>query len=300
MSDDKAGASPAAAYLAIDWGTTNRRVYVMAADGSVLATARDDRGIKSVEAGCWADELAGIRARFGDLPAIAAGMVGSTRGWREIPYVIAPAGVTELATGIGRIPEERFFIVPGVAYDTPDHADVMRGEEVQAVGACLSGLAPHDALFCQPGTHNKWIGLKDARITSVTTALTGELFALLRDHSILAEMMTGPVEDGPAFRAGIADAAGGDLLSRLFGVRASVLLGRRAREDGAAYTSGLLIGADVAAREVAGRLVHILSDPNLGPLYAVAIEAFGGTSTAIDGQAAFVAGIHHIWSMIDD
>ncbi|PZU07976.1 2-dehydro-3-deoxygalactonokinase [Sphingomonas sp.] len=288
-------------FLAIDWGTTNRRVYVMDGDGLVLATARDDRGIKSVAAGGWSTELAGLRARFGDLPALVAGMVGSTRGWIEVPYVMAPAGVAELAAGLGHVAGERFAIVPGVACNGADERpDVMRGEEVQAVGAALAGLTPGDALFCQPGTHNKWITLEGGRIVRITTAMTGELFALLRDHSILAEMMGGRVADGAAFREGLADAAEGDLLSRLFGIRASVLLGRRMAGDGAAYASGLLIGSDVAARDVAGRAVHILSDPNLGPLYATAIAHFGGTATEIDGQAAFLAGIHHIRSMIDD
>lgn len=283
-------------YLAIDWGTTNRRVYVMDAAGAVIETARDDRGIKAVAPGGWSAELAGIRARFGDLPAIAAGMVGSTRGWIDVPYVKAPAGIAELAGGLGRIDGERFAIVPGVACHG-DRPDVMRGEEVQVLGAALAGLAPADALFCQPGTHNKWITLEGGRIARFTTALTGELFALLRDHSILAEMMAGEVGDGPAFHEGLADAGDGDILSRLFGVRASVLLGRRAREDGAAYASGLLIGGDVAARQVSGRTVHILSDPKLGPLYATAIARFGGTATMIDGQAAFLAGIHHIRSI---
>jgi len=283
-------------FLAIDWGTTNRRVYLMNAGGAVLDTARDDHGIKGVAAGGWSDELAGIRARFGNLPAIAAGMVGSTRGWIDVPYVKAPAGVAELAAALGRVDGEDFAIVPGVACDG-DRPDVMRGEEVQVLGAVLAGLAPADALFCQPGTHNKWITLEAGRIARFTTALTGELFALLRDHSILAEMMTGDVGDGPAFRAGLADAGDGDILSRLFGVRASVLLGKRPRADGAAYTSGLLIGGDVAARQVAGRRVHILSDPKLGPLYATAIAQFGGTATIIDGQAAFLTGIHHIRSI---
>lgn len=285
-------------YLAIDWGTTNRRVYLMAADGTVLDKGRDDRGVKSVVADGWSAELAAIRDRFGDVPALAAGMVGSTRGWRDVPYVPAPAGAAELAAGLGRVDGERFGIVPGIACQG-DRPDVMRGEEVQAIGAVIAGLAPADALFCQPGTHNKWIAVEGGRIARVTTALTGELFALLRDHSILSEMMTGPVADGPAFREGLADASDGDLLSRLFGVRASVLLGRRAAAEGAAYASGLLIGADVVARDVAGRTVHILSDPDLGALYATAIAQFGGVAAAVDGQAAFVAGIHHIRSMTD-
>lgn len=281
--------------LAIDWGTTNRRVYLLDAGGAVLSTERTDRGIRGIVPGGFGAEIAALRERFGPLPVIAAGMIGSTRGMQEVPYVPAPADIAALAAtlapaaGVGDM-----WIVPGVSCRAGGHADVMRGEEVQALGAVAAGLAPADALVCQPGTHNKWIELRAGRIVGFATAMTGELFALLRDHSILAEMLDGPVEDGPAFRAGVAAAGRGNLLEQLFGVRAAVLLGERPRDEAAAFLSGLLIGADAGGRAIAGRAVHLLADGQLGGLYAAAIEALGGASLFIDSHAAFAAGIHCI------
>jgi len=284
-----------AAYLAIDWGTTNRRVHLMAADGTVLASERDDRGVKAIAPGGFPAALDAVRARFGPLPAIAAGMVGSTIGWLEAPYVDAPAGVGDLAAALVAVPGADLRIVPGVARRAADGFDVMRGEEVQAIGACAAGLAPADALLCQPGTHNKWIRIAGGAIVDFATAMTGELFALLRDHSVLAGMLDHPVADGDAFRQGVDDARRDPaLLTRLFRVRAGVLLGGRSREDAAAYASGLLIGADVASHAPRGATVHLLADPALGALYASAIARCGGDAVRVDSHVAFAAGIHLI------
>lgn len=284
------------AYIAIDWGTTNRRAYLIAADGRMLATERDDRGVLAMGAGDYPAAIAAIRTRFGALPVIAAGMVGSTRGWREAPYVPAPADLPTLAAQATRIADEDVAIVPGVSLATGPRADVMRGEEVQVLGAIAAGLAPADALFCQPGTHNKWVFTKEACITDFATAMTGELFALLRGHGILAGMLDGPVEDGPAFREGLARGSGAcDLPAALFEIRAGVLLGRRAPEDAAAFASGLLIGADVGAvAGIPGGTVHLLAGGALGDLYATAIAQRGGTAVSVDSHAAFLAGIHQI------
>jgi 2-dehydro-3-deoxygalactonokinase len=169
---------------------------------------------------------------------------------------------------------------------------------VQVLGAANGGLAPADALFCQPGTHNKWVRTEGGRIVDVATAMTGELFALVRDHGILAGMLGGDVADGPAFRDGVARGAGArDLTVALFGVRAAVLLGRRAPEEAAAYASGLLIGNDVGAQDVGGQTVHLLADGTLAALYAAAIAALGGQAVRADSHAAFLAGIHALWEL---
>ena len=176
----------------------------------------------------------------------------------------------------------------------------MRGEEVQLLGSVAAGLAPPDALLCQPGTHCKWAKMTAGSVADFRTAMTGEIFALLRRHSLLADFLTGDVTDGAAFRAGVAASADATLLTALFGVRASVLLDLRAREDAASYVSGLLIGSDVREQALAaGQPVHLLADPVLGALYAAAIEAYGGRPVAIDSQAGFLAGITALWSMID-
>ncbi len=284
------------AYIAIDWGTTNRRIYVLTADGAVLDTVRDDRGVLAMAPGDYPNEIAAIRVRFGALSIIAAGMVGSTRGWREAAYVPAPADLPTLAGAATRVPELDVTIVPGVSLLTDTRADVMRGEEVQVLGAVAAGLAPADALFAQPGTHNKWVRVTGGRITDFATTMTGELFALVKGHGILAGMLDGPVADGPAFRDGLSRGAGAcDLTAALFGVRASVLLGRIAADDAASYASGLLIGSDIGAvPDMAGQTVHLLSSGLLADLYTIGIEARGGTVVALDSHAGFLAGLHAI------
>jgi len=284
------------AYIAIDWGTTNRRIYVLAADGTMLDTVRDDRGVLAMDQAGYAREITAIRIRFGDLPIVTAGMVGSTRGWREAAYVPAPADIATLARAATRIAECDVTIVPGVSLLTETRADVMRGEEVQVLGAVAAGIAPADALFAQPGTHNKWVQVEGGRITDFSTTMTGELFALVKGHGILAGMLDGPVADGPAFRDGLARGFGAcDLTAALFGVRASVLLGRIAAEDAAAYASGLLIGGDVGAvRDLGGKTVHLLSSGLLADLYTIAIEQRGGTVVPLDSHAGFLAGLHAI------
>lgn len=284
-----------AAFLAVDWGTTNRRVYAIDPEGIVVATERDDHGVLSVAAGAFAGEVAAIRARFGDLPMLCAGMVGSVRGWVDVPYLACPANLADLAAGLHWV-NPRTAIVPGLSSIVGRGGDVMRGEEVQLLGAVAAGLAPADAFLCQPGTHCKWAWMVGGKVERFRTTMTGELFALLGHHSLLADFLTGAVADGQAFRDGVAAARDATLLGDLFGVRAGILLGLRSRDDAASYVSGLLIGSDVREQALdTGAAVYVLADPGLGALYASALRAVGATPISIDSHAAFVGGITHIW-----
>lgn len=287
------------AYIAVDWGTTNRRAWLMAGDGAVLASESDGRGVLAIDPAAYDAEVAGLRSRLGDHPILAAGMIGSTRGWRDIPYVDAPADLAALARGSVNV-APGVTILPGVALRTNGRADVMRGEEVQALGATAAGLAPADALFCQPGTHCKWIAMADGALADFATAMTGELFALVKAHGILAGMLDGPVADGPAFHDGLARGMRArDLTVALFEVRAAVLLGMRPAAEAASLASGILIGADVGAQaDLSGRDVHLLASGALADLYAAAIVAAGGRVAALDSHAAFRAGIQAIRELL--
>ncbi|WP_439569588.1 2-dehydro-3-deoxygalactonokinase [Sphingopyxis sp.] len=280
--------SPLTSFLAVDWGTTNRRVFRIDA-GAVAETERDDRGAASVED--FPGEVAAIRGRFGDLPMLLAGMVGSTVGWRTVPYALAPAGIEDLAEKLLWI-DDRTAIVPGVACRGDGRADVMRGEEVQLLGAVAAGMVPADAMLAQPGTHCKWATMTGGRIAGFTTAMTGELFALLRRHSLLAATLTTEVELGDAFRGGLAEGARRDLSASLFAIRAASVLGLRGDADAASFASGVLIGADVAARLADSPFdqVHILADPTLGGLYAAAVAAHGREPVVVDSHTAFAEG----------
>ncbi len=286
-------------YIAIDWGTTNRRVYTLDSYRNCIDQFEDDKGILGVEANGFDVEIANLRNRLGDLPILLAGMIGSDRGWHQAPYVSCPAGLGEIARAILWIEPRRIGIVPGVSQTSP-HADVMRGEEVQALGARATGLVAKDAIICHPGTHAKWIVLADGCIDSFATTMTGELFGLLQRHSILAPQLTNDVAPGPAFDTGVAQAlAGADVLAKLFSIRARRLVGQ-ASEDGADYVSGLLIGADVRgalARHPSGP-VAVLGRPDLCVLYSAALTAAGRQASTIDGTEAFIAGMNAIAEQI--
>src|SRR5690348_15163375 len=232
-------------FIAVDWGTTNRRAYRIGADRRCEREFEDGRGILSVGRGEFEGALAEVRQRLGDAPMVLGGMVGSNRGWIEAPYVPCPAGLDDLAAHLVW-PGEREAIVPGVSFIGDSRADVMRGEEVQLLGAVAAGHVPQDSLVCHPGTHNKWVVVENGRIESFRTVMTGELFNLLRQHSILADLLNADAEPDDAFRRGVRHGLDqDDLTSDLFAVRARVLLGEAQRDDAASYTSGLLIGTDV-------------------------------------------------------
>ena len=285
-------------YLAVDWGTTNRSLFLIEQE-KVIHSERDRLGVTTIEAAAFEAEITDIRFRFGDLPMLLAGMVGSTIGWREVPYAVAPAGLDDLVARLCWV-DARTAIVPGVSFLTSDHADVMRGEEIQLLGAVVAGLAPRDSLLCQPGTHCKWAQMRGGRIVTFSTAMTGELFSLLRNSGLLASQLGGSVKRGGTFEAGLDEGAKRDLLASLFGIRSAKLLGRRADTDAASFTSGLLIGADVAARLVvsAEDPIYVVAAPPLGELYVAAIAHLGRRAVLIDSRVAFAAGIVQLGRMI--
>ncbi len=283
------------AFLAIDWGTTNRRAFRIER-GKVMATERDARGVTAIAKADFPAEVAAIRTAMGDLPMLLAGMIGSNIGWHDVPYVAVPAGVEHLAAGLHWI-DARTAIVPGVSLLTDNRADVMRGEEVQLLGAVRARRVPRDALLCQPGTHCKWARIAGGEIADFTTSMTGELFGLLRAHGLLSAQLGADVTPGVAFREGVEAGKQRDLSAALFGIRAAKLLGRRDDADAASYASGLLIGSDVAARLTEAQDVYILADPTLGELYALAVTANGGAPHIVDSHAAFTSGIIALGSL---
>jgi len=281
-------------FIAVDWGTTNRRAYRIDGQGRCADEFEDDRGVLSIPPGGFPDAVAEIRARLGDQPMLLAGMIGSNRGWVEAPYVACPAGIDDLAHGLA-FADDRAAIVPGVC--DAKRPDVMRGEEVQLLGAVADGMIPPDARVCHPGTHNKWVDVAGGRIASFRTVMTGELFNLLKEHSILADLLAPPAEPGEAFDAGVRHGLeSDDLQAELFSVRARVLLGKARSEDAASYTSGLLIGGDVriGLRSADAQRIFVMARPELSRLYAAALAIAGREPVELDGEQCFLAGIRQI------
>ncbi|WP_067732554.1 2-dehydro-3-deoxygalactonokinase [Novosphingobium naphthalenivorans] len=281
------------AFIAIDWGTTNRRIFRIE-NGVAQAFERDAKGILAISSGGFEKEICLIRDRHGKLPLVLAGMIGSNRGWIDAGYIPCPADIEALAAA-AVFPERDIAVIPGVSVTHGSRGDVMRGEEVQLLGAFAAGWVPGSAFLCQPGTHSKWATIERGALRDFTTSMTGEMFGLLKSHALIGSEMQGDVDDDPAFQAGVAASADKDLLAELFGVRAAAILGLRAPREGASYVSGLLIGGDCRARlPLPGQTVHLLADSLFARLYSRAIDMVGGKAIPVDSEKAFVAGISEI------
>jgi 2-dehydro-3-deoxygalactonokinase len=279
--------------IGVDWGTTGFRAFRIARDGTIRDRRTGPRGILNVQDGRFADTLReeiGPWLAAGEDRVLLSGMIGSRQGWKEAPYVPAPAGVADLATALVDVQFDwaKVKLVPGVTgTDESGIAEVMRGEETQVLGvlAALGG----NGLACLPGTHSKWVQVDHNRIIHFTTHLTGEAYAALRGHTILARMMRDGPADGAPFDAGVMRSGEpGGLLHHVFGVRALALAGDLPETDTGAYLSGILIGHEVRAalHGVAGAVVHVIGAPDLTALYARAISACGGYAERHDGEAA--------------
>lgn len=301
------------AFIGGDWGTSRLRLFLCDADGAVLARA-DGPGV--AEAGARAAEIfAGLTANWDrSLPAILCGMVGSTIGWREAAYVscpVAPAAIAKAALRFeAPTPDgsaRQVAIIPGLSCRNASGLfDVMRGEETQLLGALRlkPELARGRHLFGQPGTHAKWVLVEDGVVINFQSALSGELFALLGAHSVLARG-AGPVQgEHPAFAEGLTVArtqSQAGLLHLLFSTRSRVLAGEIPKEAAASYLSGLVIGEDVAG---AVRLfqpkasVTLVCAPDLAALYTRALADHGLAAAVIAGDDAALSGLAFLYSQL--
>ncbi len=238
------------------------------------------------------------------LPILMSGMVGSRSGWREVPYLEVGRGVgaADLAAAAVEVetPAGAARIVPGLASGADAPPDVMRGEETQVLGALDEGLA------ILPGTHSKLVRVAGGRITGFRTAMTGELYGALAQHTILGETIAapaGPAEAQAGFARGLEAAAGlerpGALLHQLFAVRAGVLLERMPPGQAGEFLSGLLIGAEVAAAGIGRNArVHVIGEAQLSERYATALEAAGAAPVIAPPDTA-AAGLHAIARLIE-
>jgi 2-dehydro-3-deoxygalactonokinase len=285
-------------FAAVDWGSTARRAYVLDGGGRTVRELEDEAGTLTIPRERFAAEVDVLRQQVGPVPLLLAGMVGSNRGWMEAPYVPCPATLTDVAARLLWAEPGRTAIVPGVSLVEQGRGDVMRGEEVQVFGALALRPEQSRTLICHPGTHTKWIEADRGAILRFRTVMTGELFALLKTHSILSDVLAGPTAPDAAFRRGVERGfAQGELSADLFSIRAGVLLGLTERDEAASYASGLLIGCDLrtglAAAEPDDEIL-VLGRGSLTRLYGAAIEQCGHRTVTLDGAKAFIAGMRAI------
>jgi 2-dehydro-3-deoxygalactonokinase len=286
-------------FIALDWGTTSFRAYVVGADGWIENTVSASEGILAVKDG---DFEASLERHIGAwdkrLPVLAAGMITSRQGWIELPYVPCPAGPEDLARALhhhttrsGR----RIAFATGLSYRAPDGMpEVMRSEEVQVFGALDEGCTR----FVTPGTHSKWITVEDSRIIRYATYVTGEVFAALRHHTILGRMIVDGPPDDAAFAKGVtaalADPAG--FLHRIFSARSLALFGELPGTSVASFLSGQVIGSEVAHALVSTdrSAEHlVLAAPAIAAAYLQAMR-LAGLKARLGEPAVIVKGLARI------
>ncbi|MHC5234391.1 2-dehydro-3-deoxygalactonokinase [Brucella sp. LJL56] len=287
-------------YALVDWGTSSFRLWLVNQDGAVLGESKSDEGMtKAAETG-FAAVLERHLHQLGaptDLPVLISGMAGARQGWVEVPYLSVPARLDRLVekavqvSGTGR----DIRIIPGIAQNRSDAANVMRGEETQLAGVVET--LP-DGLVCMPGTHCKWVNIAGGQVTGFTSFMTGELFAVLSQHSILKHAVD-PASDFDARTAAFAQAVERSLaapeqaLAMLFQIRASQLLNFEQHTDGAAHLSGVLIGAEVGTtlRIYGAGEAGLVASERLNRLYQPVMEQAGFSVQLFDGEKVVRAGL---------
>jgi 2-dehydro-3-deoxygalactonokinase len=273
-----------AGLIGLDWGTSSLRAYWLDAGGAVAEVRTRPWGIRQLPEGGFDAAMVEVTAGWPPLPRLACGMVGSRNGWCEVPYLDLPADAGALGRALHPFAVSdggALHLVPGLR--NPRGPDVMRGEETQLVGALARdpSLAAHTT-FALPGTHSKWASVRDGTIVDFSTAMTGELFALLRQHSILSVGIGEGTPEPDAFARGVVaarDSGAAGALSRLFSARALMLDGALAPASVPDYLSGLLLGEELRAQIASGRFrvdapIQLIGDAALCARYREAAAHF--------------------------
>ncbi|EWH10255.1 hypothetical protein DS2_09157 [Catenovulum agarivorans DS-2] len=288
-----------AEYLVVDWGTTNFRAFALDANGQVVEQTSSNLGLMQVEDGQFAQVLESVLSQWLDnfkhLPIYMAGMVGSAQGWVNVDYVATPVDSEALAAKTHKFElpwGANGYIIPGVNHqNSAGIFDVMRGEEVQLFGlAQLLNSANFDAVF--PGTHSKHIKFADGKIQSFASFMTGEVFGLLLNNSILGRGLPKQQDDESAFMKGVIESQTSCLTNRIFAARTHRLFQQVADEHIADYLSGLLIGHEI--RQLSAHNVLLVGGGTLCKRYQTACETLNKSATVYSGDECFLSGMQQL------
>lgn len=304
----KTAQEQATAWVAVDWGTTHMRLWCLAADGTVLTRRTSDKGMGQIAADAYENILLDLLADH--LPADAAldvvvcGMAGSRQGWIEAPYVATPcdprAGVVATSAPVSD-PRLNVHILPGVKQRDP--ADVMRGEETQIRGV-IAEKPSFDGVICLPGTHTKWVRVQAGRIVEFATIMSGELFEVIGQHSVLRHSIGNTGWDAAAFESSCLKAAQdpAHLIGSLFGLRAQSLLADLGPAAARASLSGLLLGAELGAmrRLWDATPVTIVGENTLAQAYATALALHGQVAQVADAETTTLNGLRDAYAQLQE
>lgn len=290
------------AFVAVDWGTSSFRLWLVDRAGRVLTERRSDEGMMAAaKAGFPAvlqSHLAEVEAPA-HLPVLVCGMAGAKTGWVEAGYVDTPAPLSAVLKQAARVPGEPrdIRILPGIAQRDAGAPDVMRGEETQLLGA-LGLDAAGEALVCMPGTHSKWVRVKNGTVVHFSTFMTGELYSVVSRETILSLAVAGAddSEDVASFKSAVKAAYDAPAFSAnlLFGARSRQLLFGSTPAAARETLSGTLIGVELAAG-LSGIVpkagITLIASGRLATLYRLAFDALSMTVQPIDADEAVRRGL---------
>jgi 2-dehydro-3-deoxygalactonokinase len=301
-----------AAYVAVDWGTSSFRLWLIDRNGNLLAERRSHEGMMSAGKPGFAAVLQSHLEATGaapGLPVIICGMAGARQGWVEAGYVDTPAPLASVLNKAVPVPgqDRDIRILPGIAQRDAKAPDVMRGEETQLLGA-LGGDAAGEAIVCMPGTHSKWVRANGGTVERFATFMTGELFDAVSQHPILSHAVAGAdaAEDIDAFKSAVMAAFETPALAAnlLFQVRSGQLLYGGTPSSAREKISGTLIGLELAAgldRGTSKSGITLIASGRLEMLYKLAFETVGIPVRTIGAEDAVRRGLsmaaQSIWSL---
>jgi 2-dehydro-3-deoxygalactonokinase len=281
-------------WIAIDWGTSNLRVWAMR-ENEAIAKASSESGMSGLAKTEFEPALQTLLSDWevpAQTPMVACGMVGSRQGWVEAPYRAVPC--TPLGSGFVRPDHSglNVSVISGLRQATP--SDVMRGEETQIAGF-LSLNRDWDGVICLPGTHTKWVQVSAGEVVSFQTYMTGELFALLSENSVLRHSVQGDGWDDSTFdqTVEILISRPEKLAARLFSIRADDLLENTPVATSRARLSAVLIGAELAAARPywLGTNIAIIGATRQAQVYDRALRTQGASATVANAERMTLAGL---------
>lgn len=296
--------------VAVDWGTSSFRLSLLDGAGRLLEQRVSGRGVGQMRQEellpFLHGEIAKLPGRARALPVILCGMAGSNIGLQNVPYHPCPVDPQQLAASLAPLEEADLnaHIIPGLSTRTAGgELEVMRGEETQIVGwlAQASEEERQSSWLCLPGTHAKWVNIEKGEVQQFSTAITGELYALLNKHSVLVQ---GEQKfSRQAFDSGVAASdENPDLAFNLFSTRTRVLDQRLPPSEAAAYLSGLLIGSEIRARfELESGApgedwtVHLIGDRHITELYQRALTRRDIGSRQYEGADLALSGLWQLY-----
>ncbi|MBU2366716.1 MAG: 2-dehydro-3-deoxygalactonokinase [Alphaproteobacteria bacterium] len=294
-------------WAAVDWGTSNVRVWGVGTDGRHTAPSVSTNGMSRLSPSQFPKVLEDLLVGFTQingraLEVVICGMAGARDGWCEAPYLAVPTSLSELGkravsptnAPAGLVP----VILPGMCQRQTENEDIMRGEETQLLGL-LAARPQYSGVVVMPGTHSKWAQLDNGHLVDFVTAMTGELYSAITIGTVLRHSFD-PNAAGEEYEAGVEAGlkagldAPGRVTALMFRARAAALLSGREQAWSSGYLSGLLIGAEVGGHRSwlsARTTVPIIGSARLGASYAKALAKIGIEGEILDASEVTVAGL---------